>query len=151
MVGPINSQAVGTSFLSCPPYLFPFLLYLLVFLLCFFVLFQSYCSHAQVFGRTLTPEFRISYRHTEWYLHFSQGKILITFAIVLLVKNKTIIIIVVYLNPHRRENTISMQKLKKIFLKYPDSMYILRKATQGCVFSLSNVICTFFIYLINII
>ena len=30
-------------------------------------------------------------------------------------------------------------------------MYRLRKATQGCGFSFSNVICTFFLYLINII
>ena len=115
MVGPIDSQAVGTSFLSCPLYLFPFLLYLLAFLLCFFVFFQSNCSHAQVFGRTLAPEFRISYRHTEWYLHFSQGKILLTFAIVLLVKNKTIIIIVVYLNQPTGDKTYQW-KISKSYL-----------------------------------
>ena len=29
-----------------------------------FVLFRSGCSHAQVFGKTLVHEFRISYSHT---------------------------------------------------------------------------------------
>ena len=47
----------------------------LSYLLCFFVLFHSYCSHAQVFGRTLVHEFPISYSHTEWYLFFSRGEI----------------------------------------------------------------------------
>ena len=40
--------------------------------------------------------------------------------IVLLVKNKTIIIIVVYLNPPQ-ETYISMQNFKNIFIKYLDS------------------------------
>ena len=35
---------------------------LLTFLFCFFVLFHSCCSHAQVFGKTLMHEFPISYR-----------------------------------------------------------------------------------------
>ena len=80
-----------------------------------------------MFGRTLAPEFRISYRHTEWYiLAFLAGKILLTFAIVLLVKNITIIIIVVYLNPsNTRQNTILMQNLKNIFIIYLESMYSL--------------------------
>ena len=39
---------------------------LLAFLLCFIVLFQSCCSHAQVFGKTLVHEFPIFYSHTEW-------------------------------------------------------------------------------------
>ena len=38
---------------------------------CFFILFHSRCSHAQVFGKTLVHEFPISYSHTEWYLLFS--------------------------------------------------------------------------------
>ena len=60
--------------------------------------------HAQVYGRTFAPEFRISYRHTEYTCIFREAKYsLYTFAIVLLVKNKTIIIIAVSLNPHRRQ------------------------------------------------
>ena len=34
------------------------------------VLFQSCCSHAQMFGRTLVHEFHFSYSHTEWNLLF---------------------------------------------------------------------------------
>ena len=34
------------------------------------VLFQSCCSHAQVFARTLVHEFLFSYSHTEWNLLF---------------------------------------------------------------------------------
>ena len=41
---------------------------LLTFFLCFIVLFQSCCSHAQVFGKTLVHEFPILYSHTEWNL-----------------------------------------------------------------------------------
>ena len=41
---------------------------LLTFFLCFIVLFQSRCSHARVFGKTLVHEFPISYSHTEWNL-----------------------------------------------------------------------------------
>ena len=41
---------------------------LLTFFLCFIVLFQSCCSHAQVFGKTLLHEFPIFYSHTEWNL-----------------------------------------------------------------------------------
>ena len=53
-----------------------------------------------MYGRTLAPEFRISYRHTEYTCIFREAKYsLYTFAIVLLVKNKTIKIIVVSLNP----------------------------------------------------
>ena len=39
-----------------------------------FVLFQSCCSHAQVFGRTLAHEFLFSYSHTEWNLIFQKKK-----------------------------------------------------------------------------
>ena len=41
---------------------------LLAFFLCFIVLFQSCCSHAQVFGKTLVHEFPIFYSHTKWNL-----------------------------------------------------------------------------------
>ena len=41
---------------------------LLTFFLCFIVLFQSCCSHAQVFGKTLLHEFPILNSHTEWNL-----------------------------------------------------------------------------------
>ena len=37
---------------------------------CFFVLFDSFCSHAPVFGKTLVHEFHIFYSHTEWCLFF---------------------------------------------------------------------------------
>ena len=45
---------------------------ILTFFPCFIVLFQSCCSHAQVFGKTLLHEFPIFYSHTEWNL-FSSG------------------------------------------------------------------------------
>ena len=38
---------------------------LLTFFLCFSVLFQSCCSHVQVFGKILVHEFPIFYSHTE--------------------------------------------------------------------------------------
>ena len=41
---------------------------LLSFFLCFIILFQSCCSHAQVFGKTLMHEFSIFYSPTEWNL-----------------------------------------------------------------------------------
>ena len=44
---------------------------LYTFFLCLIVLFQSCCSHAQVFGKTLLHEIPIFYRHTEWNLLFS--------------------------------------------------------------------------------
>ena len=43
---------------------------LLTFFVCFFILFRSCCSHAQVFGKTLVHEFPNSYSYTEWYLVF---------------------------------------------------------------------------------
>ena len=39
---------------------------LLTFFLCFIVLFQSFCSHAQVFERTLVHVLSIFYSHSEW-------------------------------------------------------------------------------------
>ena len=103
-----------------------------------------------MFGRTLVLDFRISYRHIKWYLHFSQNEILLTFAIVLLVKNKMIIIIVVYLDPPPLEETniSASAKFHKHIYEIPwfkiTSIYRLRKAEQGCGFSFSHVICTFF-------
>ena len=44
--------------------------FLTSFPLSLIVLFQSCCSHAQVFGRTLVHEFHFSYSHTEWNLLF---------------------------------------------------------------------------------
>ena len=38
---------------------------LLTFFVCFFILFHSCCSNAQVFGKTLVHEFPISYSHSE--------------------------------------------------------------------------------------
>ena len=43
---------------------------LLTFFVCFFVLFHSCCSHAQVFGITPVHEFLYSCSHTEWYFLF---------------------------------------------------------------------------------
>ena len=48
---------------------------LLTSFVCFFILFHSCCSHAQVFGKTLVLEFPMSYSHTEWYLPFLRGEI----------------------------------------------------------------------------
>ena len=39
----------------------------------FSVLFHFWCSHAQVFGKTLVHDFLISYSHTEWYFIFSDS------------------------------------------------------------------------------
>ena len=49
-------------------------------------------------------------------LAFFAGEILLTFALVLLVKNKTIIIIVVYLNHHTGDKTPYQCKISKIYL-----------------------------------
>ena len=59
-------------FFSCPLCFFPYSrLSLITSFFCFFILFHSCCSHAQVFGKLLVHEFPISYSHTEWYLLFS--------------------------------------------------------------------------------
>ena len=42
---------------------------LLTFFDCFFILFHSCSTHAQVFVKILVHEFPISCRHTEWYSH----------------------------------------------------------------------------------
>ena len=46
--------------------LYGFHSFLLAFFLYFFVVFQFYCSHAEVFGKTLLHEFHIFYINTEW-------------------------------------------------------------------------------------
>ena len=46
---------------------------LLTFFVGLFILFNFYCSHARVLGKTLVHEFPISYCHTEWYLIFSRN------------------------------------------------------------------------------
>ena len=53
--------------------LFLSLIPLLSFFAFFCILFHSCCSHAQVFGKILVPEFLTSYSHTEWYLLFSES------------------------------------------------------------------------------
>ena len=58
----------------------------------------------------------ILYWHTEWYLNFSKGEILLTFAIVLPVKNNTIIIIVVYLNPPTGDKAQYQCQISKTYL-----------------------------------
>ena len=39
---------------------------------CFSMFFNSCCSHARVFEKTLVREFSISYSHIEWYLFFGE-------------------------------------------------------------------------------
>ena len=41
---------------------------------CSYVLFNTCCSHARVFRKTLVHEFLICYSHTEWYLLFRGAK-----------------------------------------------------------------------------
>ena len=36
-----------------------------------------YSSYERVFGKTLLHKFHISYSHTEWYLLFSRGEIVL--------------------------------------------------------------------------
>ena len=55
--------AVGTSHFT----FFHTLSSLLSVFVCSIVLFQSCCSHARVFGKTLLHEFPLFYSHTEWY------------------------------------------------------------------------------------
>ena len=55
------------------------LLSILMSLFCFFILFHSCRSHAQMFGKTLVNEFLISYSHTEWNLLFSEWNYKCTF------------------------------------------------------------------------
>ena len=69
-VGQSYSQAVGT-FLCVRCISFHFLSFPLAFFRCFWSLFQSYCSNAPVFGRTLVQEFHIVYSLTEWNFLFS--------------------------------------------------------------------------------
>ena len=57
-----------TNFFACQLYFFDIHSSLFIFFLCFFVLFESRRSHAQVFGRTLVPELHIFRKYTEWNL-----------------------------------------------------------------------------------
>ena len=57
------------------------------FLFLFLILFQSCCSHAQVFGKTLVHEVPISLSRTEWYLLFSRGDMIHALVEVSPVKN----------------------------------------------------------------
>ena len=116
--GMLDKQFSRRDFSSfiCSLYLFPFLFCLLSYLIYFFVLFHSYCSHAQVLlSSCMSSAFTIGILNS--IFNFSLPEILITFAIMLLVKSKTIIIIVVYPNPSIGTN-ISMQSFKNIFIKY---------------------------------
>ena len=45
---------------------------LLIFFVCFFILFDSCCSHARVFEKTLAHELPISCSHTEWYVFYAK-------------------------------------------------------------------------------
>ena len=45
--------------------------FLLSLFVCFVILFNSCCSHARVFAKTLVHEFPISFSRTKWYLIFS--------------------------------------------------------------------------------
>ena len=49
----------------------------LTIFVCFFIVFHSWCFHSRVFGKTLVHEFQISYTHTEWFLLFSRGEIVL--------------------------------------------------------------------------
>ena len=55
-------------FYSCPLYFFP---YSRLSSVCLMVLFNSSCSHAWVFWKTLVREFPVSYSHTKWYFLIS--------------------------------------------------------------------------------
>lgn len=59
-----RAQLRSRNFFSCSLY-FSFAHFYASHYLCFF-LFQSYCSHAKVFGKTLVHEIHIFYCHTEW-------------------------------------------------------------------------------------
>ena len=43
---------------------------LLTLFVCFFILFHSCCSHAQVFGKTFVHELSISCSLAKWYIIF---------------------------------------------------------------------------------
>ena len=147
MVGTINTYPIVSSFHSCPFYLFLFLLYLLAFLLCFFVLFQSYCSHAQVFGRILEPKFHISYWHIEWYLYFLAKRYTPYFRHSVACKNQNNDDNCCLPQPPIPTGAKYINKkfhFKNIFIKYIDYIYRIRKAKQGCGYTFRYVICTFF-------
>ena len=59
-IGPTYSYVLETYFFRARCTSLNFRSFLLAFFICFFVLFQSRRSNAQVFGRTLVHEFHIS-------------------------------------------------------------------------------------------
>ena len=61
----IKKTAAPRGRLNVLQYFFPHSFSLLTL---FSVFFLSSCSHEQVFGRTLSPEFHIFHSHTEWNL-----------------------------------------------------------------------------------
>ena len=64
----VFDKVTGQDFFFSCPLTFHNHSSLLTFFLCFIVLFQSWWSHAQVFGKTLLHEFPIFNSHTEWNL-----------------------------------------------------------------------------------
>ena len=68
----IITMIICSMYIICSTlHIFPRLITpLLTLFFCYFVLFHSCCSHAQVFGKALVHEFLNSYSYTEWYLLF---------------------------------------------------------------------------------
>ena len=63
---------------SVPLYFFPYSrASFLIFFVCCFILLHTCCYHVRVFMKTLLHEFPISYSHTECYLLFSRGEIVL--------------------------------------------------------------------------
>ena len=73
------SQPCITNFFNNNNYFFPYLR-LSSYLLRLFILFHSCSSHARVFRKTRVNELSISYSHTECYLIFSRGEIVLALA-----------------------------------------------------------------------
>ena len=67
------SWAVGTLYFPAHFISLHFHSFLHAIFFCFFVVFQSYCPHAQGFGTTLVREIHVSYSHTEWNLLFGEA------------------------------------------------------------------------------
>ena len=116
--GKLNRQLGRRDFIS---FVLALLISISILSACILTLFLSLisivlfpCTGVRENTPTWIPHFL--YAYTEWYLHFSQGKILLTFARVLLVKNKPIIIIVVYLNLPTGDKTPYQCKISKTYL-----------------------------------
>ena len=56
-------------------FVMPFELHNFPVCVCHLPLLINCCSHAQVLGETLEPEFHIFYCHTSWYLLFDKKQI----------------------------------------------------------------------------